>query len=53
VSVWAVKALDNGDFAVGGSDGVVRVFTKEKQRMAEKELLQAFEESIASQAIPL
>jgi phospholipase A-2-activating protein len=38
-SVWVVKALKNGDFAVGGSDSVLRVFSRDKNRMASDAVL--------------
>lgn len=35
VSVWAVSHLPNDDILVGGSDSVVRVFTRADERMAD------------------
>ena len=32
ISVWCVTALPNGDFAVGGSDNLVRVFTAHPEK---------------------
>ena len=39
ISVWAVAALANGDFACAASDGIVRVFSQEEHRWADKETL--------------
>ncbi|KAJ1768870.1 WD repeat protein Lub1 [Coemansia sp. RSA 1813] len=33
-SVWDIAALDNGDIACGTSDGLVRIFTRDKARAA-------------------
>ncbi len=52
VSVWAVRALANGDIAVGGNDAVIRIFTKSKERVADDATIQAFEQSVAAQSIP-
>ena len=38
-SIWAVKALPNGDVATGSNDGVVRVFTRDPKRTAEEPTL--------------
>lgn len=51
-SVWTVCVLQNGDIATGGSDGVIRVFTKDPALVADAEELVAFEESVAKTAIP-
>lgn len=37
ISVWTVDALPNGDIAVGGSDSVIRVFTRADERVATQE----------------
>ncbi|XP_046812182.1 phospholipase A-2-activating protein isoform X1 [Lucilia cuprina] len=42
-SVWSVTCLSNGDIATGSSDGVVRVFTKDPQRMASEAVLNAYQ----------
>jgi len=51
-SVWAVTTLPNDDFAVGGSDGIIRIFTKDPNRVASKEILKSFEDQVAAHAIP-
>ncbi|KND02975.1 uncharacterized protein SPPG_08978 [Spizellomyces punctatus DAOM BR117] len=51
-SVWSVASLANGDIITGASDAVVRVFTKSNDRLAPPEVLKAFDDSVASQAIP-
>lgn len=38
-SIWVVKGLKNGDFAVGGSDTVLRVFSRDKNRIASASVL--------------
>lgn len=54
VSVWAVVCTANGDLAAGSSDGLVRVFSRERARQAEPAELQKFEEDVAAsvQAAP-
>jgi phospholipase A-2-activating protein len=37
--VWTVAALPNDDIVVGGSDAVVRVFTRQAERTAVPEAL--------------
>lgn len=41
-SVWAVACLDNGDIVTGTSDGVVRIFTKDPNRVASDETVAAY-----------
>lgn len=47
-----MRALANGDIAVGGNDAVVRIFTKSKERVADDASIQAFEQAVAAQSIP-
>lgn len=42
-SVWSVACLKNGDIVTGSSDGIVRVFTSDPQRMACEDVLQAYQ----------
>ncbi|KAJ2873704.1 WD repeat protein Lub1 [Coemansia aciculifera] len=51
MSVWTVAALGNGDIACGTSDGVVRVFSTEKVRLATPNTLATFEQANASFAV--
>ncbi|KAJ3164834.1 hypothetical protein HDU88_005046 [Geranomyces variabilis] len=51
-SVWSVAHLPNGDVVSGASDGFARVFTRSAERVASTEIQKAFDESVASQAIP-
>lgn len=37
-TVWTVGQLDNGDIITGGSDGRVRMWTKDESRYAAKEV---------------
>uniref|UniRef100_A0A060TBN2 ARAD1D33330p n=1 Tax=Blastobotrys adeninivorans TaxID=409370 RepID=A0A060TBN2_BLAAD len=49
-SVWAVSVnSDNGDFAVGGSDGIIRIFSSSKDRWAPQAEQEALKEAVASQ----
>lgn len=50
-SVWAVACLQNGDIVTGSSDGVVRVFTMDKDRFASAEIQSAFEVAVRSRQI--
>ena len=53
ISVWGVAACsENGDLVSGASDRKVRVFTKAKERQADAEAMQAFEDSVKGSAIP-
>lgn len=45
-SVWSVYGLKCGDIVVGASDGVVRVFTRNKACVAAEEALKAYELSV-------
>ena len=42
-SIWVVKGLQNGDFAVGGSDAKLRVFSRSNERMAAELVLKVFD----------
>lgn len=33
-TVWCVSVLSNGDIAAGASDGLVRLYTRSKDRIA-------------------
>lgn len=52
ISVWAVSTMPNGDIVSGCSDGIVRVFSESQDRWASAAELGAFEDLIASQALP-
>ncbi|KAI0075270.1 phospholipase A-2-activating protein [Panus rudis PR-1116 ss-1] len=52
ISVWAVSTMPNNDIVTGCSDGVVRVFSTAPDRWASPDEVQAFEQHVASQAIP-
>lgn len=41
-SVWSVACLNNGDIVTGTSDGIVRVFTRDPARVADKNTLAAY-----------
>lgn len=42
-SVWAVACCSNGDIVTGTSDGVVRIFTRDPNRLADDQTLAAFQ----------
>ena len=53
ISVWGVAACsENGDIVSGASDRKVRVFSRDRARQAESEVIQAFEDSVKSSSIP-
>ena len=53
ISVWGVAVCsENGDLVSGASDRIVRIFSREKERQAEPQVLQAFEDSVKSSSIP-
>ncbi|KAJ3760799.1 phospholipase A-2-activating protein [Lentinula raphanica] len=52
ISVWSVSTMPNGDIVSGCSDGVVRVFSEAEDRWASPEELKAYDDLIASQALP-
>lgn len=53
ISVWGVAACaENGDIVSGASDRIVRVFSRTKERQAEHQVIQAFEDSVKSSSIP-
>lgn len=47
ISVWSVAALPNGDLITGASDHQARIFSRDKARLADPEMLQAYEEAVA------
>jgi phospholipase A-2-activating protein len=52
VSVWATAFMQNGDVVSGGSDGIVRVFSRDPSRRAPDGVIQTFNEAVAATAIP-
>ena len=44
--------MPNGDIVTGSSDGVVRIFSESEERWASTEDLKAFDDQVASQALP-
>ncbi|PFH54172.1 hypothetical protein AMATHDRAFT_72694 [Amanita thiersii Skay4041] len=52
ISVWTVSTMPNGDIVSGCSDGVVRVFSASEERWASESDLKAYDEQVASQALP-
>ncbi|XP_051162617.1 phospholipase A-2-activating protein [Leptopilina boulardi] len=47
-SIWSSKILPNGDIVTGASDGVLRIFSTNLERQADAQVLQTFEEEVAS-----
>ncbi|MCJ1356837.1 MAG: hypothetical protein MMC33_006833 [Icmadophila ericetorum] len=53
ISVWSVAVCqETGDIVTGASDKIARVFTRSKDRQAEPQVLQHFEDSVKSSSIP-
>lgn len=53
ISVWTVAVHpESGDIVSGASDGVARVFTRSPERIADKETLKEFEDSVKASSIP-
>ncbi|KZT71268.1 phospholipase A-2-activating protein [Daedalea quercina L-15889] len=52
ISVWSVSTMPNGDIVTGCSDGVVRIFSHDESRQLSGEELKAYDEQVASQALP-
>ncbi|XP_076340868.1 phospholipase A2 activator protein [Tachypleus tridentatus] len=51
-SAWSVTCLSNGDFVVGTSDGIARVFTQNPSLQASMKELKAFEEELSKATLP-
>ncbi len=53
ISVWSVAACsENGDIVSGASDRKIRIFSRTKDRLAEPEAIEAFNNSVRASAIP-
>ncbi|RKP17919.1 PFU-domain-containing protein [Rozella allomycis CSF55] len=52
LSIWCVYPLENGDFIVGGSDCIARVFTKSIERIGDEELIKEFDEKVSNTQLP-
>lgn len=52
ISVWSVSSMPNGDIVTGCSDNIVRVFSAVEGRWASAEQLRAYDDHVASQALP-
>lgn len=54
ISIWSVAVCpENGDIVTGASDKIVRVFTRSENRIADKETLKNFEDSVKNSAISM
>lgn len=45
-SVWSLACTDHGDIVAGSSDGVIRVFSKNKSRIASPDVLAAYDVAV-------
>ncbi|KAL1860115.1 WD repeat protein Lub1 [Paecilomyces lecythidis] len=53
ISVWSVAACqETGDIVTGASDRVTRVFSREKERQGDENLVQQFDNAVRESAIP-
>jgi phospholipase A-2-activating protein len=52
ISIWSVSVQPSGDIVVGSSDGNVRIFTRDKTRIASDEEIKEFNDKVAGSAIP-
>ena len=53
ISVWSVAVCkQTGDIVSGSSDGVVRIFTRNEESVADAETLATFNESVKASSIP-
>jgi phospholipase A-2-activating protein len=52
ISVWAIAIIGDGDIIVGGSDGIIRIFTRDPARIASAAEIEAYESVVASSSIP-
>ncbi|XP_049781944.1 phospholipase A-2-activating protein [Schistocerca cancellata] len=52
-SAWCATSLPNGDIAVGLSDGTVRVFTQDEERMAPSEEREVFRSQVTSKLMSM
>ncbi|KAF3054933.1 Ubiquitin homeostasis protein lub1 [Daldinia childiae] len=53
ISVWTVSVCSvDGDIVTGASDGVIRVFSRDPERLASPDTLAHFDESVKSSSIP-
>lgn len=53
ISVWSVAVCQQtGDIVSGSSDGVIRVFTRNEENLADAETLASFDDSVKASSIP-
>ena len=53
ISVWGVAVCaETGDIVSGASDRIVRVFSRNSEKQAEPQVVQAFEDSVKASSIP-
>ncbi|KAI0886454.1 PFU-domain-containing protein [Annulohypoxylon maeteangense] len=53
ISVWSVSVCsESGDIVTGTSDGVARVFSRSRERLASPDTIAHFDESVRSSSIP-
>eukprot|EP01120_Amphizonella_sp_Union-15-10_P014716 TRINITY_DN7237_c0_g1_i1.p1 TRINITY_DN7237_c0_g1~~TRINITY_DN7237_c0_g1_i1.p1 ORF type:complete len:784 (-),score=144.00 TRINITY_DN7237_c0_g1_i1:8-2359(-) len=42
-SIWSICGLSNGDILTGGSDGAIRIFSRDPTRQAPEDILQSYD----------
>lgn len=50
-SVWTVAATSDGDLVTGSSDGIIRVWTRNEDRVASEEELKTYDAEVSKQQI--
>lgn len=51
ISIWCVDILPNGDLAVGSSDNLIRIFTRDRSRIAPDHELDALQKEVENSSI--
>lgn len=49
-AVWTLACLPNGDIAIGCSDNLIWIFTRESSRIADVALIEDYDDRIAKRA---
>uniref|UniRef100_U5EYL3 Putative phospholipase a2-activating protein n=1 Tax=Corethrella appendiculata TaxID=1370023 RepID=U5EYL3_9DIPT len=45
-SVWTIMCLSNGDIVAGSSDAIVRIFSRDQDRLASQDIIEAYENAV-------
>lgn len=51
ISIWCIDALPNGDIAVGSSDNMIRIFTRDNSRLASQVARDEFQKEVENSSI--